>query len=39
MKTGKAARAQQLAAYEWFMSIRDAINNCKDEKELAPYMT
>lgn len=39
MKAGKAARAQQLAAYEWFMSIRDAINNCKDEKELAPYMT
>lgn len=39
MKAGEAARAQQLAAYEWFMSIRDAINNCKDEKELAPYMT
>lgn len=39
MKAGKVARAQQLAAYEWFMSIRDAINNCKDEKELAPYMT
>ena len=39
MQAGEAARAQQLAAYEWFMSIRDAINNCKDEKELAPYMT
>lgn len=39
MKAGEAARAQQLAAYEWFMSIRDAINNCKNEKELAPYMT
>lgn len=39
MKAGKVARAQQLAAYEWFMNIRDAINNCKDEKELAPYMT
>lgn len=39
MKAGEAARAQQLAAYEWFMSIRDAINNCKNEEELAPYMT
>ena len=39
MKAGEAARAQQLAAYEWFMGIRDAINNCKNEKELAPYMT
>ena len=39
MKAGEAARVQQLAAYEWFMGIRDAINNCKNEEELTPYMT
>lgn len=39
MKAGEAARVQQLTAYEWFMGIRDAINNCKNEEELAPYMT
>lgn len=38
MEAGKEARKQQLAAYEWFMSIRDAVNACKDENELAPYM-
>jgi hypothetical protein len=38
MKSGKAARAQQLAAYEWFMSIRDAINNCKTADDLKTYL-
>lgn len=36
---GNEARKQQIAAYEWFMKIRDAINNCKNEAELSAYMT
>ena len=36
---GNEARKQQIAAYEWFMKIRDAINNCKNEDELSAYIT
>lgn len=38
LEVGKKARAQQLAAYEWFMQQRSKINACQSEAALATYM-
>lgn len=38
MKAGNAARAQQLAAYEDFVAIREKIKDCTTEDELSAYL-
>ena len=38
MKAGEAARAQQLAAYQDFVVVREKVQNCKNADELKPYL-
>lgn len=38
MSAGEAARAQQLAAYEDFVAVRDKIKNCQTAEELKAYL-
>lgn len=38
MQAGEAARAQQLAAYQDFVAVRDKVQNCKTADELKPYL-
>jgi hypothetical protein len=39
LKAGALARAQQLQAYNDFISIREKIKNCKNADELKPYLS
>ena len=39
LKAGTLARAQQLQAYNDFISIREKIKNCKNADELKPYLS
>lgn len=38
MKAGKAARAQQLAAYSNFIAVRENIKNCQTVEDLQAYL-
>ena len=38
MQAGEAARAQQLAAYQDFVAVREKVKNCKNADELKPYL-